>query len=93
MKTFFSTLTFSSGLIYLNKNKINEKKLSCDDTDNYAKAAICVLNPAKNSEAKGLVLFNQSSYTSPTKIKGTFENLKPNSIYFIKRKRIIGYNR
>lgn len=79
MKKFLSALTFSCGLLYINNNSINNKKLSCDSEDNFSRAAICVLNPAKNSEAKGVVIFNQASYTSPTKIKATFENLKPNS--------------
>ena len=76
MKKFISAFSVSSGLIFLNSKN---NKPSCEEDANCKKAAICVLIPAKNSEAKGLVLFNQASYAAPTKIKGTFENLKPNS--------------
>jgi Cu-Zn family superoxide dismutase len=81
MKKFISGLTLFSGISLL-KSTNDKNKIKCDEKENdylCAKAAICVLNPSKNYEAKGLVLFNQASYTSPTIIKGTFENLKPNA--------------
>jgi len=82
IKTMKSTLglslAFSSLYLYSSKRMENQKTF-CDEDANCSKAAICVLNPAKGSEAKGLILFNQSSYNAPTKIKGSFENLKKNS--------------
>jgi Cu-Zn family superoxide dismutase len=79
MKKLITGLTLSSSLFYLKSTNENNK-IKCEETDNNcAKAAICVLIPAKNSEAKGVILFNQATFTSPTKIKGTFENLKPNA--------------
>lgn len=77
-----SSLTFSlalSSFYFLNSKSAQAQKTFCDEDANCSKAAICVLNPAKGSEAKGLVLFNQSAYSAPTKIKGTFENLKKNA--------------
>jgi len=69
---------FSSFNIYT-KRKTEIQRTFCEEDANCSKAAICVLSPAKGSEAKGLILFNQSSYNSPTKIKGTFENLNKSS--------------
>ncbi len=72
------SLVFSSMFFYSSK-RTEKQKTFCDEDTDCAKAAICVLVPAKGSEAKGLVLFNQSHYNAPTKVKGTFENLKQNS--------------
>lgn len=77
-----SALTFSLGLgsfYYLNSKKTQAQKTFCEEDGECCKAAICILCPAKGSEAKGMVLFMQHSYNSPTKVKGTFENLKKNS--------------
>lgn len=64
----------SVGLMFLSK----KSQTYCEQDQNCGRAAICVLNSAKDSEVRGTVIFNQDSYTSPTKIKGTFEGLKKN---------------
>jgi len=77
-----SSLTFSLGLgsfYFLASKRAQAQKTYCDEDADCSKAAICVLCPAKGSDAKGLILFNQHSYNAPTKIKGTFENLKQNA--------------
>ncbi len=77
-----SAITFSLGLssfYILSSKRAQTQKTFCDEDANCSKAAICVLIPAKGSEVKGMILFNQASYNAPTKVKGSFENLKQNA--------------
>jgi hypothetical protein len=54
---------------------MDEKSAEADQL----RKAICILNPEKGEEAKGVVHFEQSSLYSKTKIYGMFDGLKPSS--------------
>jgi Cu-Zn family superoxide dismutase len=53
------------------------KSTSC--SNDFEKAAICLLNPDGNSQAKGIVMFKQTSFEAPTTIEGKFTGLKKNA--------------
>lgn len=46
-----------------------------------ARHAICIMYPAENSEAFGIISFSQEDITSPTKIVAGVRGLNPNSSY------------
>ena len=59
----------------------NFTKISHCENQEYKKVALCILNPDGNNTANGKVLFSQSTYDGPTKIKAEFKCLKKNALH------------
>jgi len=76
LKIFGGLIVSSVFISKLKQKSININFAEC--TENYERAAVCILNP-HNSNTKGLVLLKQQNLESPTIIKGKFSGLKSNA--------------